>query len=79
MTAEQAAAKLKDDYQLSPNHELPQVAKVIQQAIDSATAKLREANDNLFKVARKHSTENRELKLVASNQRKQLNRGRELP
>lgn len=44
----------------------------VQQAIDAATAKLREANDNLFKVARKHSVENRELKLVVSNQRKQL-------
>lgn len=38
---------------------------------DAATAKLREANDNLFKVARKYSVENTKLKeaLKAAEQR----------
>lgn len=36
--------------------------EVVKSAIEKATKELREANDNLFKVARKHSVENQKLR-----------------
>ena len=68
--AEEAAGKIGEIlFELYPQYpNRPAVTSIIQAAIEKATAELREANDNLFKIGRKYCVENKRLRAAQAEE-----------